>query len=212
MTEAASIPLEFPLLSRTPDAWAEAALRDVRALLGDHAYLEKKAASNALELLNRWPEPTPPADWTATLAAVAHDEASHLASVLKLLARRGGRLERTHRNPYANALRLLVRKGAGTAELADRLLISAMIEVRSCERFDVLARVAAGQDRELSRFFHRLGASEMGHYRVFLRLAGYAVGPEAVESRWAEMLEDEARILAEQPPGPRIHSGVSALP
>ncbi|WP_148597228.1 tRNA isopentenyl-2-thiomethyl-A-37 hydroxylase MiaE [Aquisphaera giovannonii] len=198
---------DLPLLSRTPDAWGEAALRDTRALLSDHAYLEKKAASNALELLNRWPEPTPPADWTTTLAAIAHDEASHLASVLRLLARRGGRLDRTHRNPYANALRALVRKGSGNEELADRLLISALIEARSCERFEVLARASAEGDRELSRFFRRLGASEMGHYRVFLHLAGHAVGPGAVEARWAEMLEAEARILAAQAPGPRIHSG-----
>ena len=126
---------DLPLLSRTPDSWAGAVIKDLLALLNDHAYLEKKAASNALELLNRWPEPDCPPDWVSTLAAIASDEAAHLSLVVRLLNRRGGRLERTHRNPYANALRALVRKGRGNEELVDRLLISALIEARSCERF-----------------------------------------------------------------------------
>src|SRR5690349_3060925 len=94
---------ELPLLSRTPDAWAAMAMRDPLALLSDHAYLEKKAAANALELLNRWPEPTRPEEWTQTLAAIAGDETAHLGGVLRLLTDRGGRLERAHRNDYARA-------------------------------------------------------------------------------------------------------------
>ena len=69
---------QLPLLYRTPDEWAVMALGDPLSLLNDHAYLEKKAASNALELLNRWPERAPPEEWTLTLAAIASDEASHL--------------------------------------------------------------------------------------------------------------------------------------
>mgnify|MGYP001495056882 CR=1 FL=1 len=198
---------DLPLRSRTPDSWAERALREPLALLNDHAYLEKKAAANAMDLLNRWPEPTPPEIWTTTLAAVAHDEASHLNSVVRLLARRGGRLERTHRNPYAAALRGLVRVGRGNEELVDRLLISALIEARSCERFLVLARNTAEADRELSRFYNRLGASELGHYRVFLVLAGEVLPEKRVQARWDELLEAEATILAGQAPGPRMHSG-----
>jgi tRNA-(ms[2]io[6]A)-hydroxylase len=173
--------------------------------LNDHAYLEKKAASNALELLNRWPEPACPADWVSTMASIASDETAHLHSVVRLLGRRGGRLERTHRNPYASALRGLVRKGAGNQELLDRLLVAALIEARSCERFEVLARCC--NDRELARFYHRLGSSERGHYTVFLHFARYAVSAGEVESRWLEMLQAEAAILASQPPGPRIHGG-----
>ena len=203
---------DLPLLSRTPDEWAVRALAEPLALLNDHAYLEKKAAANALELLNRWPEPSPPEAWTTTLTSVAHDEASHLNSVVRVLVRRGGRLERTHRNPYANALRLLVRKGRGSEELVDRLLISALIEARSCERFLALARVSAETDRELSRFYSRLGASELGHYRVFLELAGHVLPNAEVQARWAELLQAEAAILAEQSPGPRMHSGEETQP
>src|SRR5262245_9322499 len=164
--------LELPLLSWTPDCWAAMVLRDPLALLNDHAYLEKKAASNALELLNRWPEPSSPLDWTRTLAGIASDEASHLCAVIRLLTDRGGELSRTHRNDYAHQLRQFVRKGSGSQEILDRLLVSALIEVRSCERFDVLSRHCAdhNRDRELARFYHRLGSSERGHYLAFLHL------------------------------------------
>ena len=198
---------DVPLLTRTPLEWAEAALRDPLALLNDHAYLEKKAATNALELLNRWPEPSCPREWAPTLAAIANDEASHLSSVVRILVDRGGRLERTHRNGYANRLRLHVRKGRGSDELVDRLLISALIEIRSCERFDLLARHCRGRDATLYRFYHRLGSSELGHYHVFLRLASLTVPTSAVDARWCEMLDIEAAAIAAEPPGPRIHSG-----
>jgi tRNA-(ms[2]io[6]A)-hydroxylase len=130
-----------------------------------------------------------------------------LSTVVRLLVKRGGRLERTHRNDYANRLRLHVRKGQGSDELVDRLLISALIELRSCERFELLARYCRGRDSTLHRFYHRLGSSELGQYHVFLRLAGLAVRPAVVDARWREMLAFEAAAMAAQPPGPRIQSG-----
>lgn len=194
----------LPLHSTTPASWGRVALANPVALLIDHAFLEKKAANNALELMTRWPGDWTPG-WVETLTGVARDEAAHLAQVARLLARRGGRLERIHKNPYANALRLLVRKG-GVGEILDRLLVSALIEARSCERFGVLAAVA--EDAALSAFYNALHASELGHFKVFLKLAAKAAGKAAMEARWQEMLAAEARILAEQAPGPRIHSGV----
>src|SRR5687767_9993004 len=113
---------QLPLKFHTPAQWASQVLRDPLNLLNDHAHLEKKAAANALELLNRWPEPSPPENWVAAMTAVARDEVEHLATVCRLLARRGGRLTKQHSNPYANQLRDLVRKGEGSRELADRLL------------------------------------------------------------------------------------------
>jgi tRNA 2-(methylsulfanyl)-N6-isopentenyladenosine37 hydroxylase len=202
---AQSPTLELPLAYRTPDRWAEQVLHHPLALLSDHAYLEKKAASNALELMNRWPEPTCPEGWVNTLASVARDEAAHLHSVARLLSQRGGRLERLHKNPYANDLRRLVRKGAGVQELLDRLLVSALIEARSCERFEVLSRVC--QDAELGQFYRSLWGSEFGHYTVFLQLARDIVQKQVVEERWVGMVEAEGRIIVSQPPGPRMHSG-----
>src|SRR5581483_4790040 len=162
--------VDLPLHVQTPDRWAAQVLAHPLALLNDHAYLEKKAASNALELLNRWPEPKAPRGWATTLAGIARDEASHLAAVCRLLHQRGGKLERVHKNPYANALRSLVRKGQGRKEIVDRLLISALIEARSCERFEVLARALT--DEGLAALYLGLFTSEMKHYRVFVRLAG----------------------------------------
>lgn len=203
MSQAASDIL--PLRSFTPDAWAESVLRDPVALLNDHAHLEKKAAANALELLSRYPERNPPENWAAAMTAVARDEAEHLSAVTRLLYRRGGTLTRHHANPYASTLRQLVRKG-GPDELVDRLLVSALIEARSCERFEVLGRCCT--DRELAKLYRALWASEHGHYLSFLQLAEQVRPKREVQKRWREMLDAEAKILARQPPGPRMHGGV----
>ena len=200
--------VESPLRCSTPLVWAERVMRDPPALLNDHAHLEKKAVSNALDLLYRWP---PDGDgmlvqhWVATLTGVACDEAEHLATVTRLLARRGGRLSKMHQNPYAAALRRLVRLG-GSGELVDRLMVCALIEARSCERFDVLAGHV--EDDELARLYRRLGASERGHYAVFIDLARRIAPVDAVEARWSEMLDAEAVILAAQPSGAAMHSGI----
>jgi tRNA-(ms[2]io[6]A)-hydroxylase len=196
---------DLPLGKHTPEEWADRVLEDPLALLNDHAHLEKKAATNALDLLNRWPEPNPPENWVRAMTAIARDEVEHLATVTRLLARRGGRLTRTHRNPYAKALRNLVRWGNGLAELTDRLMVSALIEARSCERFALLANACA--DREMQRLYARLFASEAGHYRVFIDLARALPDAADIEPRWEAMLADEARIITEQAPGPGMHSG-----
>jgi tRNA-(ms[2]io[6]A)-hydroxylase len=206
MPPAASSATKLPLQYPTPDVWATEVLREPLALLSDHAYLERKAASNALELLNRWPEPTCPDSWVIILSAVARDEAAHLHAVSQLLEQRGGKLERLHRNPYASDLRLLVRKGSGTEELLDRLLVAALIEARSCERFELLSRGC--EDEELRQFYRGLWSSEFGHYKVFLELANGIASPKQVMARWKEMMAAEARIIQAQTPGPRIHSGL----
>jgi tRNA-(ms[2]io[6]A)-hydroxylase len=196
----------LPLHSRTPAEWGRDVLADPISLLADHAFLEKKAALNAIQLLERWPKEWLPG-WVETMTSVARDETAHLAQVTRLLIRRGGQLERGHKNPYANALRGLVRKGEVISETLDRLFVSALIEARSCERFAVLAN--ATRDAELSAFYKALFSSELGHFKVFLRLAQKIEGKDAVEERWQEMLAAEAEILARQEPGPRIHSGVA---
>lgn len=198
---------ELPLRSETPVEWARGVLADPVRLLGDHAFLEKKAANNALELMTRWPGEWVDG-WVETMTGIARDEAAHLAQVTRILFARGGRIERTHKNPYASALRLLVRKG-GTGELLDRLLVSAIVEARSCERFGALAEAA--DDVELASFYRALYSSELGHYRVFLKLARRITEAGQVEERWQQLLTSEAQILAEQSPGPRIHSGWRAV-
>jgi tRNA-(ms[2]io[6]A)-hydroxylase len=193
----------LPLHSRTPIEWGRTALADPIALLIDHAFLEKKAANNAMELMTHWPNDWFPG-WVETMTGVARDEAAHLAQVVRLLSKRGGRLDRGHKNSYANDLRRLVRRGE-PMEVVDRLLVSALIEMRSCERFAVLAE--ASEDGELATFYGALFSSELEHYQVFLKIA-MEVGPaRKVQARWQEMLAAEAKILAAQAPGSRIHSG-----
>jgi tRNA-(ms[2]io[6]A)-hydroxylase len=211
-TTASPKDADLPLRYATPAAWAGQVLREPLALLNDHAHLEKKAATNALELLNRFPEPSPPENWVAAMTAVARDEVEHLAVVSRLLARRGGRLSRQHRNEYASRLRGLVRMGAGPGELVDRLMISALIEARSCERFKLLADACAddanGGDKELAKLYRGLWASEHGHYRTFIQLAEQIQPAKDVATRWDEMLDAEAALIRAQSPGPRMHSGL----
>jgi tRNA-(ms[2]io[6]A)-hydroxylase len=203
------------LETRTSAAWARAVLRDPVALLNDHAHLEKKAAANALDLLQRWPddrslkrahdeERAVVGAWTGTLAAIARDEAEHLALVLAELRSRGGSLTRTHRNPYAAALRERVRSGGGPDELVDRLCVSAVIEARSCERFERLAEAAEAEG--LRRLYRRLVASEAGHHRRFLELAGAVPGGRA-ETRWPWWTDLEAGILSSRPFSVSMHGG-----
>ncbi len=196
---------DLPLRYLTPDTWAAGVLADTLALLNDHAHLEKKAAANALELLNRWPEPNPPENWVTAMTAVARDEVEHLAVVTRILARRGGRLTRSHHNQYAADLHKTVRRGKGTEELVDRLMISSLIEARSCERFKLLGESIA-DDKELQKLYKGLWASEHGHYLVFIQLAGQILPEKIVAKRWDEMLDLEAKIIKSQTPGPRMHS------
>jgi tRNA-(ms[2]io[6]A)-hydroxylase len=201
--------VELPLRFQTSKLWASAVLARPLELLNDHAHLEKKAANNALELLNRFPEPNPPENWVAAMTAISKDEVEHLSIVTRLLARRGGRLTRQHSNPYAAGLRALVRKGEGTWELVDRLMVSALIEARSCERFALLAEhlKSSGADAELAKLYHALWSSEHGHYRTFIQLAEQIQPRDAVSARWDQMLDAEATLIARQPAGPRMHSG-----
>lgn len=197
---------ELPLLCITPDRWAEDALKHPLQLLNDHAHLERKAASNALELLPRWPSANPPKKWVRVVTSVAKDEVQHLGIVTRILEKRDGKMSRVHKNAYAQALRDEVRLGEADRELVDRLLISALIEVRSAERFEILSRVS--EDPELKKLYKSLWASEHGHYRIFLDLA-YGVGSkDEVDLRWEQLLKAESRILRAQTPGPRMHSWV----
>ncbi|MEQ9460951.1 MAG: tRNA isopentenyl-2-thiomethyl-A-37 hydroxylase MiaE [Phycisphaeraceae bacterium] len=205
--------IEMPLGCRTPGSWGLRVLADPVKLLNDHAHLEKKAALNAMEMLNQWPEPVPPEAWVQTMTAVAREEIEHLQVVLRLLHERGGVFSKGHRNPYAAGLRGLIRNGHGRAgarieNLMDRLMVAALIELRSCERFAVLAEVA--EDAELAGLYRDLWASEHGHYRTFLNLSQRlpGVSGSVVEERWQVMLAAEAGIMGEQGVYTGMHSGV----
>lgn len=197
--------MDLPLRSRTPPSWAERVLARPLLLLDDHAHLERAAAANALELVKRRPAAVPADRWVERLSGVARDEIAHLTLVTRELTRRSGELSRGHRNGYAAGLRRLKREGDATDDLVDRLLVSALIELRSFERF----RCLAATDHELSALYASLEASEAGHYRLFVQLAEQAAPRDDVAGRWEELLDAEAEVLAAEPAGPRMHSGVN---
>lgn len=197
---------ELPLLVHTPLSWAEEVLASPLLLLNDHAHLERKAANNALELLPRWPDADPPKRWVQVMISVAKDEISHLGIVTRILERRGGTMTRSHKNQYAFDLRALLRLGQGERELVDRLLVSALIELRSCERFYLLSKVCT--DAELKKLYRSLWASEHGHFKVFLQLAQGLSSVSDVEGRWKFMLREEGKIISKQAIGPRMHSWI----
>ena len=196
---------DLPLTVATPLEWANKVLADPIALLNDHAHLEKKAANNAMDMLNRWPTNPPPASWVANMILVAKDEVEHLHVVNKLLERRGGAMSKSHKNTYAAALNGLIRLGAGHSEHVDRLLVSALIECRSCERFALLAQASDGVDNELHHLYSELWRSEHGHYAVFLEMARL-ITSESIDERWAWFLAEEAMIIQNQPFSISMHS------
>ncbi|MEK9728304.1 MAG: tRNA isopentenyl-2-thiomethyl-A-37 hydroxylase MiaE [Candidatus Margulisiibacteriota bacterium] len=196
---------ELPLKLKTPLKWAEAAITEPLELLNDHAHLEKKAATNAMDMLNRWPTSSPPNSWIANMIHVAKDEVEHLQVVNKILERRGGLMSKSHKNNYATLLNGLIRMGQGHSEHVDRLLVSALIECRSCERFAMLAKVTESKDSELNYLYSELWRSEHGHYAVFLEMAKL-ITSESVPNRWEWFLDHESQIMMAQPFSYTMHS------
>jgi tRNA 2-(methylsulfanyl)-N6-isopentenyladenosine37 hydroxylase len=186
------------LRSATDPRWAAVAVGDLDATLGDHAHCEKKAAASALKLVADHPER---ADLVRALAKLAQEELQHLLAVLAELSRRGRVLPSDEGDPYAQALVRLVRGGAH--QLVDRLLVSALIEARSCERLFLLAE--ALPDPRLRELYGRLAQSEAGHERLFVDLARRHGGEADVDGRLEALAEQEARIVARLPLLPRIH-------
>jgi tRNA-(ms[2]io[6]A)-hydroxylase len=156
---------DFPLISRTAIGWAEVALADFGTFLQDHAQCERKAAASCLSYVSKYPNITMLVD---PMISLAREELEHFAQVFRLLQKRSLPLVIAEKDPYVNELIIHVRTGP-EERLLDRLVVSSLIEARSCERLQLVA--AHLQDLELADFYHTLARSEAGHYRVFLRLA-----------------------------------------
>lgn len=125
------------------------------------------------------------------LCLIAVDEVQHLSIVARLLEKQGQAMSRGHRSPYAQALRHLVRRGEGPKETVDRLFVSALIEACSCERFEILSRIAPRG--ALAKLYKSLWASEHGHYAAFIELATLMQPEREVEKRLSCFLEVESR-------------------
>ena len=185
-------PLEMLNLKLPTDPrWAELAKEDLRTLLIDHAWCEHKAASNAMSIIVRNPGLT---DLVEALTSIAEEEMAHFGMVVKRIRERGWELTPERKDSYVNELLTFVKKdGRSEERLVDRLLFSAMIEARSCERFKMLSETA--EDTELREFYRELMISEAGHYTTFIGLARKHGPGVDVDARWKDFLEFEAGVV-----------------
>jgi tRNA-(ms[2]io[6]A)-hydroxylase len=168
-------------------------------VLVDHAHCEKKAAAQALSLVQAYPEHE---RLVRRLTGLAIEELRHFRAVYARLRKRGLELGRDSGDPYARELRRQVRSG-GPGRLTDRLLVAGLIEARSHERLALLAE--AVDDPELGSFYHSLAKAEAGHAELFRDLAVTYEDPEHVGERLGELADEEAKIVARLPLEARIH-------
>jgi tRNA-(ms[2]io[6]A)-hydroxylase len=125
---------------------------------------------------------------------VVAEEWAHFERVLEALKKRGYGLGRQRKDEYVEALQKALKKGGNrNQQLMERLLMNALIEARSCERFKMLWKNIG--DEELSAFYYELMVSEAGHYKNFLQLAKEYMPASVVDERWRELLEQEAEIM-----------------
>ncbi|HZD54298.1 MAG TPA: tRNA isopentenyl-2-thiomethyl-A-37 hydroxylase MiaE [Woeseiaceae bacterium] len=188
---------------RTPVEWVREACERLPDLLLDHANCELKAASTALGLIYRYPERR---ELTERMSRLAREELRHFEQVRKLLHRRSIPVERVSASRYAASLNRVVRPDE-PARLLDKLLVGALIEARSCERF---AALAPQLPPDVGEFYRGLLASEARHFEHYLGFARSetGVGDDAFQHRLSELKALEADLIASPDPEFRFHSGL----
>lgn len=175
----------------TDPRWVNLAAKSLQEILTDHAYCEQKAATSCISLIQKYSDRE---KLITELSPVVTEEWGHFRLVLAELQRRKLKLGRQRKDEYVNALLVFQKKG-GTVEdrLLDQLLMMAMIEARSCERFKMLSEGL--QDEYLKKFYRRFMESEAGHYTLFINLAETYVPKEKLRQRWQEWLDYEADVM-----------------
>ena len=187
---------------KTDPLWVKNAVEgNIAEILTDHAFCEQKAASHAITLIVKFPDKV---NLVNEMTDLAREEMAHFKMVHKLIQDRGFQLGHERKDHYVNELMKFMRKGVSKEDfLLDKLLFSAMIEARSCERFKVLSENIS--DKELAKFYYDLMASEARHYTMFIRLAKEYCDPATVDKRWEEMLVFEADVISRYGSQNRIH-------
>lgn len=186
----------------TDPRWVDLASLSLEAILTDHAYCEQKAATTCISLIQKYSDYE---KLVRDLSPIVTEEWGHFRLVLAELHKRGLKLGKQRKDNYVNALLDFQKKGGHLEDrFLDQLLLMAMIEARSCERFK---RLSEGlDDPYLRNFYRRFMESEAGHYTLFIELAETYIDREKVRSRWQEWLEHEAVVMQEmEVRGDRIH-------
>ena len=189
---------------KTPAAWIAAALDDQPLLLIDHANCEKKAASTALNLIYRYSDNF---ELLNKMSRLAREELRHFEQVLALIKRRNIEYRHVTASRYAGGLHTHIRTSE-PGKLIDTLIVGALIEARSCERF---ASLAPRLDNDLQKFYLSLLKSESRHYRDYLALARKAAA-ESIDDRIKFFVEKEQVLIESEDTQLRFHSGVPVLP
>ncbi len=175
----------------TDPRWVNIVEKNIEEILTDHAYCEQKAGTNAINLIVHFPECTELVDGMLELAK---EELEHFQMVHKKIKERGFVLGRERRDEYVFELNNFIRKGyQRNFVLVDKLLFSALVEARSCERFKVLSENI--NDEDLRMFYRDLMISEANHYTLFIRLARLYANGIDVDKRWQEFLDYEGEII-----------------
>ncbi|MEO0814926.1 MAG: tRNA-(ms[2]io[6]A)-hydroxylase [Myxococcota bacterium] len=183
----------------TDPTWVKTATSAVDDVLLDHAHCEKKAAASAMALVSAYPDH---AELVSAMVKLAQEELRHFRQVHERILARGRVLGPDHGDPYVKELLKLIRTGFAQRR-TDRLLVSSLIEARSCERLALLGEHL--DDEALADFYRGLARSEAGHYRLFVRLAKLYDRPDSVDARLAELAEAEGQIVSRMPIEARVH-------
>jgi tRNA-(ms[2]io[6]A)-hydroxylase len=175
----------------TDPRWVNIVESNIEEILTDHAWCEQKAATNAITIITLNSEYP---DLVTELLELAKEELQHFEMVHEIIKKRGFKLGRERKDSYVNELYKFMNKGGSRLNsMVDRLLFSAMIEARSCERFKLLSKEI--NDPELSKFYHDLMISEAGHYTTFISFARKYGKDIDVDKRWKELVEFEGELI-----------------
>jgi tRNA 2-(methylsulfanyl)-N6-isopentenyladenosine37 hydroxylase len=185
----------------TPRAWLAVALANMDAVLVDHAACERKAFSTGMSLVSSYPTLT---ELVTAMIDFSREELEHFRIVHSILVRRGLTLAPHASDPYAKALVSCIRRGEAET-LCDRLLVSGIIEARSCERLLLLAQALPEKDPELAPVYLSLARAESRHHGLFLRLARTLCGEQAALERARELLDFEAELVSRLPLRAAVH-------
>ena len=185
----------------TDPRWVNIAESNLEEILTDHAWCEQKAATNAISLITLNSEYT---DMVTDLLELAKEELEHFQMVHDIIKKRGYTLGRERKDSYVNELYKFMNKGGNRLQcMVDRLLFSAMIEARSCERFKLLSREI--KDPELAKFYYDLMVSEAGHYTLFISYARKYGKDINVDARWKALVEFESEVIKNYGKSETIH-------
>lgn len=175
----------------TDPRWVNLAEKSIEEILTDHAYCEQKAASTCIALVQLYPDRQYLVD---RLTPVVIEEWTHFKMVLDELRKRGLKLGYQRKDEYVNQLaRFCVKGGSHDDRFLDKMLMSALIEARSCERFRLLSEGIS--DENLREFYRKLMIAEAQHYTMFIDIALKYIIKDKVRARWEQWLDYEAEIL-----------------